>query len=316
MVSVTRFTVLVSCCASASVLTSGGMKVDVNVSAGTYTVRIDGALWLPGGLSAVPVRGGSQHLRQIAPPSAVQQGADLWGTFERVEWYWGTAVGGPTLLATSIRAYMNGTAARELLAFEQHWPQGHTGGASTGSSNSAIAPFPTFFTSAAAAANATATAAQHGRKEEEEVLNFWQWGGCQLANSWGGRWTNATSVPGGDHFGIPTVLFSAVGRAVTLGPSGNWLVAVLDSGAAPSCAGAGVAASVRSLPRGFKYETLLVGGTGITASVRAYGDTLLRKSGKARVARPHARDFVLGHLGYWTEWVVERAAACFHGCSY
>ena len=276
---------------SAEVLTSGALEVDINGS--SYVVRVDGEPWLYGGLSFVPLRE-SQLLRQVAPHSPVQRGIDVWGEFDRVEWYWGADGGGRALLVTSVRAYGrkkidNGA---ELLAFEQRWPLGHEG-TPGGSSNSAIAPFPTFFTSAnAAGANATST--------EAVFLNFFQWGGCQLANSWGGRWSNATSIPGGDHFGIPTVLFDHSGRAATLGPSNNWLTAVLDTGTAAT-AGAGVAASVRSLPRNFSHETLLVGGAGITASVHAYGDALLRKSGKARVTRPHDRDFVLGHLGYWTD---------------
>ena len=307
------FVIALTASVAPSTLTSGGMSVAVNASAGSYTVRVDGQPWLFGGLSSIPL-GGAAPLQQVKAPSAVHSGSDVWGAYERVEWYWGAAAGGPTLLATSVRAYQPpaeaaAEAGRELLVFGQQWPQGHEA-AAPGDSNKVVAPFPTLFTSGDAFANATGGQAAG---QDEAFLNFYQWGGCQLANSWGGRWSNATAVPGGDHFGVPTALFDAAGRAVALGPGGNWLTATLEAGAgagAGSSVGAGVAASVRVLPPGFVHETLLVGGgggggggggTGITAAMRAYGDALLLKGGKRRVVAPHARDFVLGHLGYWTD---------------
>ena len=61
----------------------------------------------------------------------------------------------------------------------------------------------------------------------------------------------------------------------------------------------GIKQSVKVLPKGFHHETMLVAGSGISNATRALGDALLTRGSKQR-ADPYD-DFVLSHLGYWTD---------------
>ena len=199
--------------APATLLESGGVAVTVDADAGTYSVAVDGELWLPGGGASLPVASAGAPLRQVAPPTAVTRGTDTWGDYEKVEMHWGTTTG-DVLLATSIRAYAATGYGQELVVFAQRWPAGYEPlgptAAATADPNSVLAPFPTFSTLV---------------PPDASTLNYFQWGGCQLANSFGGRWTNSSTVPGGGfggkfgcQHGIPTVLYNASGRGAVLSP--------------------------------------------------------------------------------------------------
>jgi hypothetical protein len=158
--------------ASYGQLSSGGLRLTVDATSATFALTVDGALWLTGGLPAIPVAGLNASLVQVAPAAAAA-GADVWGSFERLTLSWGAAPGGDVLLTTAFRAYnANASGSRELLIFSQEWPRGFTG-AAAGSTNAVVAPFPTLYTNATGA----------------PPLNFLQWGGCQLANSYSGEWT-------------------------------------------------------------------------------------------------------------------------------
>ena len=222
--------------------------------------------------------------------SSVERGSDGWGTYERVEMQWGTrgpaSVGASSELVTSVRAYSS--SEREMIVFSQSWPQGWAA-PTAGNPGSTIAPFPSFATTSS---------------NDSAVLNFLQFGGCQLANTFGGRWTNSSAPPGGGfggkfgcQLGIPTLLYNEHGRGAALSPGKNWLTAVHEQ--ANHSIGIGITAAVRSLPVAFSHDTVLVAGATINRTMRHLGDALLQKSGKPR-PDPYD-DFVLGHLGYWTD---------------
>jgi hypothetical protein len=279
---------LLSCClacvlaaTSAIKLTSGGMSVSVHTD-GTYEIEIDGSLWFDGGESTIALRAASEvvNLTQVAP-IGVTSGSDQWGAYKKVVLHWGVATSSMTIISTSVRAYID--SSREMLVFSQSWPNGG-GVGQAGSDEQVIAPFPTFRTSSR-------------NQTKQETLNFFQWGGCQLANSFGGRFTNASSVPGGSKFGVPTLLYSASGRGAVLSPANNWLTVTNEPGDHKT--GVGIKASVRTLPKGFVHDTLLMAAPTINQTMQSLGDALLQKSGKKRV--DSYDDFVLSHLGYWTD---------------
>lgn len=194
----------------------------------------------------------------------------------------------PTLI-TSVRAYSN----RELLVFGQQWPRGAPAATDQPQDGAIIAPFPTLSTM--------------GSNTE---LNFLQFGGCQLANTFTGRWTNSSSIPSGPKLGVPLQLYSSSLRSVVLGPGGNWLTA-MNAGGNYSL-GSGIKSSVNVLPPGFTHETFISGGTGINNTLVEYGSALLTRSGKAR---PNPQnDFVLSHLGYWTDngWYIPKSVRFKH----
>ena len=66
-------------------------------------------------------------------------------------------------------------------------------------------------------------------------------------------------------------------------------------------------ASVWSLPPGFEYTTLAVGGRGLNTTMAQLGAALLAESRK-RPVDPINESFVLSHLGYW----VDNGAPYYH----
>ena len=264
-----------------TVLMSGGLRLEMTSDGPSYALSVDGARWL------VPHDSATISLRDRGPlalqpsPRGVTQGRDKWGQYALVEQHWGESADpttSRTLLITSVRAY----EGRELLVFSQRWPLGLStmGG---GSDATTIAPYPTIATSSAG--NTTTP------------LNFYQWGGCQIANSFSGKWTDASTIPGGQRLGMPLLLYNGSGRSIVASPSRNWLTAVHEEG--NGTVGIGIKASVKSLPANFTHETIIVGGSTINRTMYKLGNALLELSGKQRVAAED--DFVLSHLGYWTD---------------
>ena len=115
------------------------------------------------------------------------------------------------------------------------------------------------------------------------------------------RWNGASPPPGDDQdTAIPLLLYSASGRATVISPATNWMLAVHDHSLGGPGFGAGVKASVASLPPGFVHETVIVGGAAPGAAMDNLGDALRALSGKPRTDA--YADFVLSHLGYWSEF--------------
>ena len=107
------------------------------------------------------------------------------------------------------------------------------------------------------------------------------------------RWTErVTDMSAGQ--GIPLMLFAESGRTLMLSPAQHYFVA-LHSTMREGRVEAGVKASVRSIPAGFTYDTVIHAGAGPNATLVGWGDHLLGRTGKSRVD-PYD-DFVLSHLG-------------------
>ena len=115
------------------------------------------------------------------------------------------------------------------------------------------------------------------------------------------RWNGASPPPGDDQqTAIPLLLYAASGRAAVISPASNWMLAVHDHSLGGPGFGAGVKASVATLPPGFVHETVIVGGEAPGAAMDNLGDALRALSGKPRTDA--YGDFVLSHLGYWADY--------------
>ena len=279
---------------SSTTLTSGGLSLRVDAS-GAFALAVDGAPWLDGGRASIPVlvalSDAPQWLVQVAPPSAPERGSDAWGAFTRLSFFWGAAPGGDAQLVTSVRAYADGAAggADELIVFRQQWPGGWLGIGANGTRDAArdvaAAHFPTIFTNASGAPD----------------LNVLQWSGCQMNAPGSFRWNGASPPPGDDqNTAIPLLLYAASGRATVIAPASNWMLAVHDHSLGGPGFGAGVKASVATLPPGFAHETIIVGGAAPGAAMDSLGDALRALSGKPRTDA--YTDFVLSHLGFWMDY--------------
>ena len=278
---------------ASGVISSGALSVRYSTADPTvWGVSVSDRQWLASlGEPVAVARGDGTAVALVAAgPGEQTDGKDVLGEYTKVETRWSLPTG-PPVLVTSIRVYTAAAAPGGTVVFGQEWPLGWNQTGPAGSASEVIAAYPAFSTDPSAGPWAASAPGP------PPPLNFLSFGGCQLANTFGGKWTGSGSVPDGERLGIPLVLYGRGGPAVALSPATNWMIAVNQAG--NHSVGLGIKRSVRVLPAGFRHETMLVAGTGITAATQALGDALLARGGKQR-ADPYG-DFVLSHLGYWTD---------------
>lgn len=149
-----------------------------------------------------------------------------------------------------------------------------------------IASFPTFNLSTPAPATGN--------------LSYLAWGGCQVSQPMSGLWSqDPRFLPSFNAItsGVPLLLHNEAGRSIVMSSADNFFVGgQATEGDMLEC---GIRASVQSLPKGFSYSTVVVGGQGINSTMIEWGDLLLDVGKKPRTD-PY-KDFVLSHVGYWTD---------------
>ncbi|HEV2271584.1 MAG TPA: hypothetical protein VGR92_19205 [Steroidobacteraceae bacterium] len=96
----------------------------------------------------------------------------------------------------------------------------------------------------------------------------------------------------------PWVLFDKKRRTMVLAPADHFLAADMTQGPGGVNAG-GIDPQVAMLPAAFDHGTMLVLGTGIEATLDAWGHALQVLNGKKPV--PNDADVLLSRFGYWTD---------------
>jgi len=93
---------------------------------------------------------------------------------------------------------------------------------------------------------------------------------------------------------------AAITRALALAPLTNFMSA--GASTVHGTSAWGLFASVEVVEAGFKHATALVGGHGVSRTLGALGDLLLKKGNKTRtILIDHPTDKSLTSLGYWTD---------------
>jgi hypothetical protein len=269
-----------------------------------------------------------------AAPQAAS-GADALGEFNETAIAWrARPAGGAPLFETSLRAY---ASRGDLYVLGQRWPRGcaNCSGA-VGDANDVISAFPTFRRAAAAPRAPELNFLNWGGNQLcDSTYGRWDLGAAsalranrsaayppaptyvqsECSYTYKGKcpldfpYFNGTWVGGAQH-GAPLVLYDAQMRTLVLSPLQNFLVGqhtmsrrlqrdASDAATLPWAAGLG--GLVRDLPAGFVHETLVVAGQGVRATLRKWGDLLLKVGGKPRPSWDRKDDLVLSHIGYWTD---------------
>lgn len=133
-----------------------------------------------------------------------------------------------------------------------------------------------------------------------ELTRLWSPGA--LSND--GKCGSAGNDKGCDGMG-PLVIYDRNLTTLLIAPLDQFMV---NSAAADaSTIRCGLRGSVASVPAGFTLSTILVGGRGVTATVRRWGELMLRRYGKPpaqqRLRAAYERDPSLRSLSYWTDAV-------------
>ncbi len=95
----------------------------------------------------------------------------------------------------------------------------------------------------------------------------------------------------------PWVLFDAQRHALVLSPTDHFFITRMEM--REETLDSGLVASIGTLPTGFRHTTVLVAGTGIHATLRAWGEAMQAWSARPRVANDG--DPLLRSLSYWTD---------------
>lgn len=274
---------------------AGNAAVQVRVHGdGGYSVWRAGTEWLSSGPTALhsqghwyATSGGSDALPLALRRTSKSVGQDSLGAYDAYGMSW-DAGGMP--FETSVRVYRR----RPLVVFAQRFPRGATHLALTadepspalkprrriGNYQRVLSAFPSFQVAGRLARLPYLT--YHGTFADPE------------------RGTGLAHFGGGTDGGAPLVLYDSARQTLVLSPLTHFKTGIQtrssDLGGSLAC---GVQGQVTHLPAGFTLETILSAGHGITASVHAWGDALLRYHGKTR-AGP-GRDSTVKYLGYWTD---------------
>ena len=267
------------------------LTLDVRAS-GDYTVTYPGGFKLASAAAAYAVRyDGALHstadgsLVLDAPP-APTSGSDAMGAFTGF-----TATFNAGVYGATFKLY----AALDAILFTQSFPKGLTGMAASADSkpeNDLSTAFPAFGPPAA---------------QLNTSLAYLTWPECMSTGHTGRFHAKALGDTGlQGNSGTPLALYAEGGQALMLGPvSGMMTAQVVFAGAVGTALGVGHNAMVTEVPPGWTQETLLVGGASVNATVMAWGDLLLARSGKVRT--PADAGLVESTLGYWTD---NGACAC------
>ena len=95
----------------------------------------------------------------------------------------------------------------------------------------------------------------------------------------------------------PVALYDGNHSTIAISPLDNFKSAVHT--ASSSAWETGVSSEIRSLPPGFSHRTLLRFGRGVTATVKEWGETVLRLKGTDRAQTQ--TDLATNYLSYWTD---------------
>jgi len=267
--------------AAATVTAAAGADPVLGLSVlpdGSYTVSLDGAVWLRSSAAAyVATYGGVARssadgsLKLDGPPAPVS-GSGYTG--------WAASFNG-NAVAVRFALHTTGVLANAVV-FTQSFPKGAAGADAVNKSTDLSNAFPSF------AAPLDGSLAYN---TIQETMCGGHTGVLTAAH------VKDTGLDRNDG-GTVLTLFNESGAAVTLAPYNDFMTAQVGFfDAVKGDLAAGHNGMLAALPAGHARDTILIARGTINATVMAFGDALLARGGGAR----GRRDLIVDTLGYWTD---------------
>jgi hypothetical protein len=278
----------------------------------SFKVSLGGSHWL----SSAPVRvftaGAWGALTKTGATHS--EGSDILGDFSCVNVSW---LSGSTVLHTSLKQY----TGKDTAVFVQQLPRGAT---HTNASNPVLPGGLRVMDPGAYPPVVAFPSFTGGRLE---TLGYLTWQSRMLNAEWG---VNVTSGPAGTNEPLingsglqglstsgPVVLYDSDSEqfsTLVVGPMDNFKTAVhtvrstaADGAPAHAVWETGVSSELTSLPAGFEHRTLIVAGSGITATLDSFGQALRASYGTNRTSEA---DLNINYLSYWSVAIRAAVARC------
>lgn len=264
--------------------------LDLNLQSGEYSVTLDGAAWHTS--SSYAVRSDNKAYDSasggllLVNSSGPSHGSGEFGSY--VSWSLGWAIGDdePASFVNTFYLY----AAANAIVFEQFFPLGLNGtslGQTPSASNDLATAFPAF----------------------GPPLNYMLGPANLTLLTWSDVMCKEVVFPYNAsgvnmyYFGItggPVAWYNASLATLVMSPLDNMMVSnIAFASLTGGAIGSGITARVDSIPPGWSKSTLMVAGQGINATMMAWGDLVLQKGDKSRIA-PDA-DFGTSYMTYWSD---------------
>ena len=266
---------------------AANVDLTVNPTTGAYTIGLGGQQWLVGDVYAI--RSGGSLLTSAngltLTSAAPTTGTGPYGAYTGYALSWAKS-GGVVLFETNFYVYQSlpGGGGAGAIVFEQVFPQGLTGTA-TQANNDLATAFPSFGPSLT---------------KLQTNLGFLTWSGVSVSYHVG-QWT--TQGVSNNNFGTNggvISLFNASSYTVTISPLTDHLTAQPTfAGSLGDVFGVGFNGKLDGIPVGYKMQSVLVAGQGITDTMHAWGDMLLLAGNKSRTTP--TQNFQTAYLSYWND---------------
>eukprot|EP00041_Stephanoeca_diplocostata_P022194 m.526816 g.526816 ORF g.526816 m.526816 type:complete len:797 (-) comp22006_c0_seq1:232-2622(-) len=288
-----------------SASTASGLAVEVYKN-GSYTVLLNGKTWYASGPTFVHCENTlftTENASLKLTKTTQSTGTDgVLGPYKETKLEW---MAGSTPFVTSVQEFLSPPRAYggdgSVVIFSQSFPNGAKDTSLTGNpqqdQNGIMSSWPAFMVDAPPPSTNT-----NSSDSLPDPRGFVTFSGRFLESSKGGAFDSDHCCSSGESTGPLAVFSKGSWDTVTFSPASNFMAGVMYSGNAEGHGNqkyiaTGLMGSFTSVPVGFEYKSVLVHGTGLTATMKAWGTMLLNTYNNTR----NVRDITLTELGFATD---------------
>jgi len=211
----------------------------------------------------------------------------------------------------------------EMIIFDQYFENGWTKPSGKETDSRIVVPFPSI--DLTSIPSLCEEYQKEGEEEEDNTddrsssscpcscLGYLLWGDCFLSDTRSGNWKDLSTEDWGqlftgDTYGQPFILHDETGRTTVWSSFTNFFVSgaavndnVDDMLEQNTTLGFGLRTTLNSIPKDFHHSSIMFTGYGINSTLMQWGDILIKQGGTGKERAQVYDDFLLAHLGYWTD---------------
>ena len=296
--------------AAAVATSAGAQRLELSIAkAGSFAISMDGRPWLRGGETQAGGLSSSALAREekLLPSAPIRSdGEDELGHYNRTSIEWRGVGNGRAIMTTSFRTY---TSDPSTIVFEQLFPAGLDGaGVLLDDADRAMALDVTARRNGATTGARLASHASTGKVNAQSIFPGFTRDtdadakDCFAYHGVFPQMEHCTTATYHDSHmgGVPLVIYDSKDTSLPMtvfSPLNQPMASHMASGL--SFFGAGVKSTVTRIPAGWSQLFILTAGTGINSGMMAWGDRMLKYTGKPRANM--YKDLTHSTIGFWTD---------------